>query len=474
MKKIFIVLALFVLKNQMLFAQHQEISEKPAIWQGEKKDKITEDSTSLLSAFKKAKIKGHFRYYFHLTDNAPGLTDYYANALGGGLKFETASFYGFQLGISGFHIFNLYSVDLTQPDPTTNQLNRYEIGLFDITRPENKSNINRPEELYVKYNFSKSSLIYGKQLINTPFINLQDGRMRPTSIEGIWVEFNEIKKTEINLGFFNRISPRSTTEWYSIGKSFGLYPVGVGTDGARSGYKNNIQSNGVTVLGIINKSIKNTRFEIWDYWVDNVLNTTFALAEYSPKISQEIQLVLGVQSAYQFAIGDGGNADPKKTYIEKNSSSLTYGARLGIENKKIKTSLNFNRIVAGNRFLMPREWGRDPFFTFMPRERNEGLADATALMYQISYKKSQWFYQFMAGHFWLPRPDDYLQNKYGMPTYFQFNLDVRYQFEGFFKGLDAQLLLVHKLNNYPEKLKPGFIFNRVDMSLVNLILNYRF
>jgi hypothetical protein len=34
------------------------------------------------------------------TDNETGLTDYYANALGGGLKFETAKFHNFQIGVS--------------------------------------------------------------------------------------------------------------------------------------------------------------------------------------------------------------------------------------------------------------------------------------------------------------------------------------------------------------------------------------
>ena len=40
------------------------------------------------------------------TDNKKGLTDYYAQAIGGGLKYETAPFKGFQAGIGGFFIFN--------------------------------------------------------------------------------------------------------------------------------------------------------------------------------------------------------------------------------------------------------------------------------------------------------------------------------------------------------------------------------
>jgi hypothetical protein len=34
----------------------------------------------------KGNFSGHFRYFFMGTDNETGLTDYYANALGAGLK----------------------------------------------------------------------------------------------------------------------------------------------------------------------------------------------------------------------------------------------------------------------------------------------------------------------------------------------------------------------------------------------------
>ena len=34
-------------------------------------------------------------------------------------------------------------------------------------------------------------------------------------------------------------------------------------------------------------------------------------------------------------------------------------------------------------FLMPREWGREPFYTFLPRERNEGLGGVNAWTCQL-------------------------------------------------------------------------------------------
>jgi hypothetical protein len=98
MKKILISLLLpiiFLTAN----AQHQELNEKPLLWRGSEKEQ--QDTSSILHAFRNGKVQGHFRYFFMATDNASGLTDYYANAAGGGIKYETAVFKKFQMGISG-------------------------------------------------------------------------------------------------------------------------------------------------------------------------------------------------------------------------------------------------------------------------------------------------------------------------------------------------------------------------------------
>ena len=192
------LLCLIFLSLDDVNAQHQDINERPEMYKGKQTNSI--DTNYLLGAFKRGHVEGHFRYFFMNTLNEGKLTDYYANAAGGGLRFETAKFHNFQFAISGFYIFNIGSSDMSKPDPISGQANRYEIGLFELEDPHNKLDIDRLEEFYLKYNFKKSSVIFGKQLLNTPFINLQDGRMRPTGVEGIWAELIEIK-------FVKRIKP---------------------------------------------------------------------------------------------------------------------------------------------------------------------------------------------------------------------------------------------------------------------------
>lgn len=458
----------------LIHAQHQEINEKPATWGSSSEPDA--DTTSLLSAFLKGTVHGHFRYFFMATDNAQGLTDYYANAVGGGLKFETARFHGFQVAVSGFYIFNVGSSDLTVPDASTGLPNRYEIGLFDITDPSNKSDIDALEELYIKYNFGSSFIRFGKQLLNTPFINLQDGRMRPGVTEGVWAEINEMKHLKVEAGWIYAFSPRSTSGWYDVSESIGLYPSGVNTDGTKSDYAGNIDSKGVALTGFTATPSKSFKIQLWNIYADNLFNTMLLQADKEFVLKNGAVMYAGLQGLMQQSVGNGGNDDPSKKYADDGSEAYAYGIRSGWKNKKLDVSLNFTRITGDGRYLMPREWGRDPFFTFLPRERNEGAGDISAGVIKLDYKFSgNRFRTALAyGYFDMPDVKNYRLNKYGMPAYSQLNADLRYNFGGCFKGLDAQLLVAAKFGHGDAYGNNRFVINKVDMLNYNLVMNFRF
>lgn len=453
--------------------QHQEISEKPGLW----KEKEPEtDTTSILSAFRKGKVNGHFRYFFMATGNREGLTDYYAHAAGGGIKFETGRFKNFQVGISGFFAFNIGSSDLSKPDPETNQYNRYEIGLYDIKDPSNKKDIDRLEELYLKYHFRSNLVTLGKQLLNTPFINLQDGRMRPTEVEGIWTEIYARKKTVFQFGYLYHISPRSTVRWFRVDESIGQYPSGVNEAGTKSGYAGNLHSKGILMTGISREFPKGFKLQAWDLFAENIFNSAFVQADYEKKVMDHSKIFASVQWIRQDAVHDGGNPDPAKTYFSNGTAAVSFGARFGWKNNRWESTLNYNRITAKGKYLMPREWGRDPFFTFMPRERNEGLGDVQAITGKLSFKMpaARLLSSLTAGYYKLPDVLNYRLNKYGLPSYNQLNLDLRYQFTGVLKGLETQLLFVYKKQTGPSHGNDKYVINKVDMTQWNLVMNYQF
>jgi hypothetical protein len=474
MRKFLSAYILSLLLSANSIAQHQELSEKPEMYKDKQVQTI--DSTSLLYAFKKGHINGHFRYFFMSTQNNKGLTDYYAHAAGAGIRYETARFHGFQFAVSGFYIFNLGSSDLTKADSVTGQFNRYEIALFDVENPANKKDMDRLEEFYLKYSYKNSSVIIGRQLINTPFINLQDGRMRATGVEGLWIEFNQIKKTKIEAGWIYAVSPRGTTKWYNAGESIGKYPSGVNADGTKSQYSNNISSKGIAVFGVTRPVNKNFTLQIWDVFTENVFNTVMLQTDARVPLKDNQSVFASAQFIRQDAVHDGGNKDAAKTFFEKRGKAISFGAKAGWKNYQWETSINYNRITSHGRYLMPREWGRDPFFTFLPRERNEGFGDVHALMAKINYNllSARIKISLAAGYYKLPDVKNHRLNKYAVPSFSQFNADVRYSFGGLFKGLDAQLLVVGKIKNGETYHDKKFEFNKVNMIQYNFVLNYHF
>jgi len=472
MIRVFIVIPL-LLAVVTLRAQHQEIGEDPLIWKTREKNEV--DSNAILHAFRNGRASGHLRYFFMDTQNEGDLTNYFAHAAGGGLKFETARYKGFQMGISGFFIFNIGSSDFLKTDQRTGQYNRYEIGLFDIGDPTNKRDIDRLEELYLKYNWKNSSITFGKQLINTPFINLQDGRMRPTEVNGLWsnLKFNTALQAEG--GLIYQISPRGTVDWYRIGESIGIYNSGVDITGRPSNYSGHTETKGILMAGITYRPRSSLTIHLWEMLTENVFNAAMVQVDAERKLPNDQQLIAGVQLIRIDRVGDGGNEDPLKQYMQQKGAT-TIGARVGWENKKWKTSLNYNRITREGRYLMPREWGRDPFFTFMPRERNEGLADVHAWVAkaQRSFPEINGSVGIAVGRYRLPNVLDASRNKYGLPSYDQLNVDIRYYFKKLLKGMDMQVLYVYKKNGQEANLDKRFIINRVNMSQWNIVLNYNF
>ncbi len=437
---------------------------------------IPNDSSSILFAFKGGKTQGCFRYFFSSTDNSGALTDYYANAFSGGLKHESNKFHGFQLGTSLYYVFNIGSSDLTIVDSLTNQANRYEIGLFDIQNPSNKKDINRLEEFYLKYSFRRSFFRFGRQLINTPFINLQDGRMRPTSSEGLWFEYNEVKKLELSGGWIYAISPRSTAKWFRTSESVGIYPMGVSTSGKKSNYAYKLQSNGVMMFGAKYKPKKWLTVTTWDLLFENVMNTAMLQTDLEFSNKKNLTFLASFQAIRQDAINHGGNPDVDLTYIDQGAKSNSFGAKAGLRKGKVEFTLNYNRIFDSGRYLMPREWGRDPFFTFLSRERNDGLGDVHAMVgkFAILLPKNGLKINIGGGYFKLPDVKNFVLNKYGLPSYSQINIDARYEFKGVFKGLEGQLLYVMKFSEGETYNDLRYTFNKVNMSLLNVVLNYHF
>lgn len=422
---------------------------------------------------------GHARNFVMSTVNESGLSDYIAWGFGAGIGYESPRFYNFQVAMSGFFINNVAATDLTRRDPQTNQLSRYELSLFDFANPENRNDLDRLEELYIRYYLSKkSSITYGKQYLNTPFLNKQDGRMRPTMENGLWVEIKESEKLAFEGGWITSISPRSTVNWYPIANTIGLYTAGFDENGNPSQFRGNLSSKGIFIAAATYQPTVGITLQGWNYWVENIFNTAMVQADAALPLqkSHRQQLLLGLQFTRQHRVGTGGNVATQKAYVPPQFQSFIISSRVGIQQGPLSITANYTRITAQGRFLFPREWGRDPFYTFLPRERNEGLGNTHAAVLLARYQRKQqpWVIQGGAGYYKLPASTNFRLNKYSMPSYYHLLADVQYRFKGFLKGTTARFIYLYKGNAEEGLTNKRTIINRVNMHHFNFILDYWF
>ena len=199
--------------------------------------------------------------------------DYYAQGIGGGLAYYSPVIKRFQVALSGFIIYNVYSSKLSSENGYSN---RYELALFDITDAGNHEDLDRLENLYLRYYLTRhaqtSFIQLGKFHLNTPLLNMQDSRMRPNLQEGIWSELNLSKTILVKGGWLWGTSPRSTIHWYGIGESVGIYGNGKATDGSSAKYHGHVESNGIGIANITLKPSTNFSYHVWNYYADNIFN----------------------------------------------------------------------------------------------------------------------------------------------------------------------------------------------------------
>jgi len=417
-------------------------------------------------------------FYMSTRYNNSLLKDDYSLAAGAGLGYVSAPYKGFGFGVNGFAIAEVVSSPLHKPDTATGQQNRYELGLYDITKPTQRYLL-RPEELFVywdMYNLHKFKLLVGRFLINTPFINPQDGRMRGTLVQGIWQEAKWGKYFATKLGMLGKVMPRSTTQWYNVSSSIGLYPSGFSgmySPLHKSNYFGNVHSAAI-YIGEVGYKRKNLDIELWNYFIDPIFNTVFLQIEYRIK-----NWKWGLQTTRQDVLGNGGNVNPTKAYFDQKNN-MVFSGRIEYKFKNMVCNLNATRVLGNGRFLFPREWGREPFYTFMPRERMEGTGNSMALTAGMQSKLANGNVKFslVAGYFQnqslgvFPNQKESIWNKYSQPSYFQINVAGTYAFKKAWKGLEISSLLVYKGHANKGSLLPKFEYNRVNLFQLNFVVNY--
>jgi hypothetical protein len=421
---------------------------------------------------KKGNFSGQWRNYYLHSFNDGDLQDWYAIATGLKLKYTYDFNKHWQVGGAVYSSWNTGIGNVQTTDPTTGRESRYVAGNFNVQDLSQRF-IAYPGELYLQYKNGNHQVKVGRQGFFSPFMNGQDGRMIPTLFEGAFYKYEEKDKLKFQLGAINRIAPRSYNGFENIGQTLGIYPVGRDINGQGSEYRENTNSDYVALTNVDYQISNNFKIELWDYYVDNIFNVLYIKPTYDFKNSG---LQLSAEWLLQNRVGEGGNSDPNLRYVQSETAQI-FGAQISHALPNGKVSLGYDHITGQGRFLFPREWGREFLFSFQKRERSEGFGNnhAVVLYYHQNFNFSDQKLKsiFSAGHQWRPTVTEPEFNKYAIPNYMHINLDLFYENTNW-KGFQPELLLTYKhgTGDFPDN--PVFILNKVNLFLINAIVNYNF
>lgn len=397
-------------------------------------------------------------------DHALGLTSLVGGKLSVSKKWE------FQ---TGYRIFaNALSSDFWVPDPDTGQSNRYESGLFNLLDPQDRF-FGRLELFSLSFNQTRFGFKVGKMGIQSDWVNVQDGRLSPTVVEGVHAWFVPTTNWKLSGWAISRMNVRGSKDWLLVEETIGLFPQGRSPFGRPAAYLGNTKSPwlGIWELEGKMKGGKSLRFS--QTYAANLFATYWATFEKTSKNTLG-NWTSGIQSGMQHGLGDGGNADPQKQYKNPSELNFAVSAKLNWKKGPWETQLSATQVGGKGRWLSPREWGKDAWYTFIPRERNEGFETVTAAVGYVSYRLVEIGMQVYtyAGIHILPDPLDAKANKYNFPSYRQHNFGLRYVPKKL-KNLDFHLILVVKEPLTNQNLSTVQQYNKVDLLHFNGIINWK-
>ncbi|MDX1444962.1 hypothetical protein [Lishizhenia sp.] len=427
-----------------------------SVWASE--HDTTKVEHNILEAFHHGHLKGQIRDYSMMTVNAGIAGDFFTQAIGASLHYETAEFYGFSMGLKGMFIHRVFSNDLAGA--------RFERQLYDLENPTNYNELDRLEELYFNYHYKFWNLRFGKMEVKSPIVNKHDGRMKPKMFSGVSSSFKVKKKNTFHIYHISKATPRSTVEWFNLHEAIGIYNNGFDEHGNKMHYHGHLDTKFLTIAGYEGKFDKGTQLKFWDYYFDNLMNT--AQVEVSQAFAKDYK-------AKFLYVNQFSTQTRENTYNEEyfKSGELThvFSALVGREFKEFELDLMASYIPKGGQYIFPRELGVDPFYTSITRNWLEGLSDASAVGLTLKKELCNWDMKMSYVH--LESKNDYDHNRYMELSNDQVNIDITRHFHHALEGLDVRFLYVmkHTGGNIPDYAN---VVNRTNYHHLNLIMNFNF
>jgi len=254
---------------------------------------------SIADAFKEGKITGQIRAgYIWVEPSSDSYPNNYTTAIGGELKFETASYLGFSAGVAFYtsHAIMGLSGDIDD-------------GKFNTSLASDDKYYDLLGEAYINYSYESFNIRIGRQLIDTPYADSDDIRMTPNTFEGVVASYGIDNFTL--LGAY-------LTRWQGPDAQYKFEDLLADGDG----------------VALVALTYANDDLEagIWYYNADNTADIIYADISKNFEIANDTTIKLSAQFANQSQIDDSG------------IDGMLYGAMVEFGYKGLSASIAYDKV----------------------------------------------------------------------------------------------------------------------------------
>lgn len=218
-------------------------------------------------------------------------------------------------------------------------------------------------EAYVHYGMENGFVRYGRQLLDTPFINTDNIRLHPNSFEALWANYIVQEGLGFELGYVRRWAG------FDSGASQEQFKMASG--------------KGVVAGGLIWQMNPHHTFSAWFYDFDTAYRLSYAEAVYA-------------NGPFEAAIQYADFAEQAESGID----GQVRGVQLSYQFGELGLSMAYNRTENPSGMSVENGLGGGNFFTSMEEMTIAGATGVTATVVGVDYRFSDGFNASMAyGHF---------------------------------------------------------------------------
>lgn len=299
----------------------------------------------LKEAFARGEVTGEFRnfYYARDYDRSANRQDF---ASGGMLYYRTSPLRGLSAGITFYTGQDLLGLNDSDSDV---------YGLLAKDGNGNHEGFAVLAESFLQAEFFDTTIRLGRQEMETPFVNGDDNRLVPQTVEAYTLVNKSIPGVTLTASYIAGMKGKASTEFVSMTE----YAEIEGGD------------EPVVAGGLVSDGIDNLTLQVWDFYAVDLFNEIYLRADYSLPLSSEWAVFGSAQYLSQQDSGKmlGGFQD---TY--------TYGMEAGVKGRGLQISAGYGE-VGTQDIIYP--WGHDFLLSLMVNDLSR--AEEKGIMGVVKY-----------------------------------------------------------------------------------------